>query len=655
MEYSDNTKAILLLTGHFDGDTSQPQKPLTLPQWNRLRKWLYEHQLAPQDLFHDASILQNWTQKNSKNPSIDIIHQLLNRGPALAEASLQWQHAGIWTVTYLDNDFPQRIKDRIDSTIPSHFPPLLFGIGNRSLLQGGGIAVVGSRNAPQKDLDYTRQFGIVAAHIGIMIVSGGAKGVDITAMNHCMEEGGKVIGILSNNLLKRSIKESTWRDHLENDQLLLLSRTDPKAKLSRYDFSSAAMERNKYMYCLSDSAVVVRSGLKGGTISGANENLRYSWVPLWVKPTSDTDTANEQIILNGAYRLSDDEPVKSHLQSILGLLEPDQSNISPSTDTSHEVLRKAVILLTVSLKKETSESEQVKPLDMKEWEKFVEFLKSKNITPAHLLNHSPDGILRDWDTNLVKIERIKQLADQGRQDILSQDLKDWRDMKIHIAIRPDKIYPKDLKAKLWHSSPPVLFIVGYKNLLQLSNAFKIAVMGSRQQKDSDLGYAELLGNSVASQNVVLISTYQSEMEERVVNSSLDNGGKCILVLKKNIQKALQDSYMTKNISQGSLAILSASPPQANTPLDRCYDIASCLSSAVLVLRSGKRDVVARCLKRSTQNQWSSIFQRPTTSKPTNTIFSKSEAEHVLEGKNAKDDLNTILKSHGVLKSTPIHP
>jgi len=636
MEYSENAKAILLLTGHLGNSSSQ--KPLTLPQWNRLRKWLHENQFAPQDLFHDVNILQNWTQENLTNPHIDKIYRLLDQGLALAEASLRWQQAGIWAVTYLDKEFPQRIKDRIDTTIPSNLPPLLFGIGNRSLLQGGGIAVVGSRNAPQEDLEYTRQFSNVAAHAGVMIISGGAKGVDITAMNGCMEEEGKVIGILSNNLLRRSM-ERTWRDNLENDQLLLLSRTNPEAKLSRYEFSAAAMERNKYIYCLSDAAVVVRSGRKGGTISGAKENLKYSWVPLWVKPTSDIDTANEQIISNGAHRLSHNEPAKSHLQSILGPQEPVISDRSPSKELSHEALRNAVILLTVLLQKETSD--QVKPLDTKEWEKFSKFLRNKNLTPAHLLYQSLHGILSDWDTTLVAIERIKLLVDQSRQDVLSQELNHWKNASIEVAIRPDKIYPKALKERQRHNSPPVLFIAGGNNLVQLGDAFKLAVLGSSQLQDSDLDYAEILGNNLASQKVVLISTYRSKIEKRVVDSSLNKGGKCILVLKEKLQQTLRHSNFMKNISQGRLTIISAFPPQAKATPDPCYDLASCLSSVVMVLRSGKKDVVARCLNRSVQNQWTPIFRRTQTSNPP-PIFCKSRFENGLKGENAKDDLDTIL-------------
>ena len=53
------------------------------------------------------------------------------------------------------------------------------------------------------------------------------------------------------------------------------------------------MGRNKYIYCLSDDSLVVRSDKdKGGTWSGAKENLNKGWVSLLVKPSEvDGNTA----------------------------------------------------------------------------------------------------------------------------------------------------------------------------------------------------------------------------------------------------------------------------------------------------------------------------------------------------------------------------
>jgi hypothetical protein len=61
--------------------------------------------------------------------------------------------------------------------------------------------------------------------------------------------------------------------------LVLVSPFNPEAG---FDVGNA-MARNKYIYCLSDAAIVVATSKgSGGTWSGATENLKRNWAPLWV-------------------------------------------------------------------------------------------------------------------------------------------------------------------------------------------------------------------------------------------------------------------------------------------------------------------------------------------------------------------------------------
>jgi len=59
------------------------------------------------------------------------------------------------------------------------------------------------------------------------------------------------------------------------------------------------MARNKYIYSLADSSLVIHSGEKGGTFNGAIENLNKGWVPLWVNRTNDKNSANEYLVTQG--------------------------------------------------------------------------------------------------------------------------------------------------------------------------------------------------------------------------------------------------------------------------------------------------------------------------------------------------------------------
>ena len=67
----------------------------------------------------------------------------------------KWQRAGLWVMTRSDEDYPFRLKSRLKYDAP----PVLFGCGNRQLLDRGGIAVVGSRDATEGDLGCASMLG----------------------------------------------------------------------------------------------------------------------------------------------------------------------------------------------------------------------------------------------------------------------------------------------------------------------------------------------------------------------------------------------------------------------------------------------------------------------------------------------------------------
>ena len=202
----------------------------------------------------------------------------------------KWLRAGLWVLTRSDPDYPDILKDRLGLDSPA----LLFGSGNRSLLKGGGLAVVGSRKISEDDLNFSKILGQYTAKDGHSIVSGGAKGVDETAMLGALEVEGTVIGVLADSLLRASLS-AKYREHLVANNLVLVSPFYPEAGFN----VGNAMQRNKYIYCLSNAAFVVQSGTSGGTWSGALENLKKNWVPLWVRKSNTPSSGNEQIVQKG--------------------------------------------------------------------------------------------------------------------------------------------------------------------------------------------------------------------------------------------------------------------------------------------------------------------------------------------------------------------
>ena len=297
MSITPDAQAILLLTAHLPKARTDSVRPLTVLEWGRLVAWLRDNTITPADLLtpNPSDLLDGWVDKTV---TLDRIETLLSRGAALALSLDKWQRSGLWVMNRSEPDYPGRLKAKLGTKAP----PVLFGAGSRGLLKASNtcpLAVVGSRNATDADLEYSRDMGRRAASSGCSVVSGGARGIDEAAMLGALETEGDVIGVLSNGLLRACVS-AKYRRHLMNGNLALVSPFNPEAGFN----AGNAMDRNKYIYCLSEAAIVVHSDTRGGTWSGAVENLRNDWIPLWVK-RNRTAVGSKRLVERGAHWLSD--------------------------------------------------------------------------------------------------------------------------------------------------------------------------------------------------------------------------------------------------------------------------------------------------------------------------------------------------------------
>jgi predicted Rossmann fold nucleotide-binding protein DprA/Smf involved in DNA uptake len=296
MALSAQTQTVVLLTAHLAKPGKGDARPLSPAEWGRFALWLKAQALQPEALLSGdpAQLLAGWLDKTVTVPRIEA---LLGRGAAVGLALEKWERAGLWVMTRSDSDYPNRLKTRLKAASP----PLLFGCGNRNLLGNGGLAVVGSRDAGEADLSFAAKLGADASVQGMSIVSGGARGIDEAAMLGALQHEGTTVGVLADSLL-RAATSAKYRQHLLARNLVLVSPFNPEA---RFEVGNA-MARNRYIYCLADAAVVVSSILDmGGTWTGAIENLKERWVPLWVKPGSEPASGNAELVRRGARWLPD--------------------------------------------------------------------------------------------------------------------------------------------------------------------------------------------------------------------------------------------------------------------------------------------------------------------------------------------------------------
>lgn len=222
--------------------------------------------------------------------------RLLARSGQLAFELDRLRSRGIWVMTIVDDAYPAVLRDRLGSGAP----PVLFGSGPVGLLTSGGIAIVGSREADDDAVAFTKRLAAAAAAGGSSVVSGGARGIDATAMRAAFDAGGSVIGVLPEGV-ERRLREASTRAAVADGHAVLVSPYHPSAAFS----PGAAMGRNKLIYALSDVAVVVSSADgAGGTWAGAVEALDGDWVIVMVRDDPGVPTGNRSLIALGASPLS---------------------------------------------------------------------------------------------------------------------------------------------------------------------------------------------------------------------------------------------------------------------------------------------------------------------------------------------------------------
>ena len=202
---------------------------------------------------------------------------------------------GIKVITRADKDYPERYLKRLRESTPA----ILFYSGEAALLGQRGIAVVGSRQLDHIAKRAAELIGNACGLSGLVLYSGGAKGVDTLSMDASLNARGAAVGVIANNL-ENIIRTPLYRNAIQHGDLCLVTPYLPSAPFS----VGNAMGRNRLIYTLADYAIVVSSSVNsGGTWAGATQNLKNNWVPLFVLEYDDMPDGNALIIKNGAVRL----------------------------------------------------------------------------------------------------------------------------------------------------------------------------------------------------------------------------------------------------------------------------------------------------------------------------------------------------------------
>lgn len=287
---SPDSQVLLLLCSRLGLSEEAPVSPLTLREWNLLAKKLQAVSQRPGDLLSlNAEEIQGQLAL-SEDESTRLV-QLFDRIERLSRELERFAQLDIRVVTRADPGYPKRYLQRLKESAP----PVLFYAGEPALLGQPGIAVVGSRHLDPVGQECATYVGNACGLSGLVLYTGGAKGVDTLSMDAALEARGSAVCLLADSLV-RVIRQERVRSALDRGDLCLATPYGPDAGFS----VGAAMGRNRLIYTLADYAIVVASEAeKGGTWAGANETLKAGWIPVFVLDHPAMPTGNRELMKRG--------------------------------------------------------------------------------------------------------------------------------------------------------------------------------------------------------------------------------------------------------------------------------------------------------------------------------------------------------------------
>jgi DNA processing protein len=194
------------------------------------------------------------------------------------------------TLTKGDDTYPERLLRLPDP------PEQLFLRGR--LPEPPYVAIVGSRNADPAACQFTRHISGDLARHGVVVISGGALGIDTAAHRGALQAGGRTISVIGSgfDFLYPEANRELFAEIRATGCLVTEFRHDqPPAK---WTFP----RRNRLVAALSDVVLVVQAGARSGALITA-KLARELDVPVAAVPGTPSDPrnrGNHELLKNGA-------------------------------------------------------------------------------------------------------------------------------------------------------------------------------------------------------------------------------------------------------------------------------------------------------------------------------------------------------------------
>lgn len=233
---------------------------------------------------------------------------------------------------YESPSYPEILKNIYDP------PPILWCLGNISLMGKTACAIVGSRNASIGGRKIAVSLAKKLGTQGYIVISGLARGIDLAAHEGSLKTG--TIAILASGIHEIYPPE---HHHLTQNILdhngLILSENPPLQKPKANLFP----KRNRIISGLSSAVAIIEAGMQSGSLSTANYALDQH-KEIFAVPGSPLDpraAGPNKLLRNGANWLESSDDVLQYL---------DQITLEPASEKHNQIKINMAQTLKIAIK-----------------------------------------------------------------------------------------------------------------------------------------------------------------------------------------------------------------------------------------------------------------------------------------------------------------
>lgn len=280
------------------------QLPWTTEKLNTLL--LQVHRRCSQPLVFFEIAEDEWRHTFGLNDAeSQEVKQTQSHWPEFVSLAAELKQLDIRLIPAGSSDYPGVLAHNLG---PKAMPSLLYSRGDAALLHQPMVGLVGSRNATRVALRFTQNIAQRCVAHGRVVVSGFARGVDKAAFGATLACGGRSVIVLPQGILDFGHLRSLTHD-IERGKMVVVSAYHPQAKWS----ARLALQRNTYIYALSQEVYIAQSGATGGAWQGAFDGLhRGRGVCVFAEGRMQS-AAHDLLVLAGAVPVdATGEPIASY-------------------------------------------------------------------------------------------------------------------------------------------------------------------------------------------------------------------------------------------------------------------------------------------------------------------------------------------------------